>query len=70
MRTYFLTPHGSRWVLLTEGSNRVATYANKADALRGAAKRVSRDFGTLIIRRPDGSVEEERRYPAPEGFAG
>lgn len=68
MRTFILMPEGSRWIL-AEGSNPVAAYANKADALRGAAKRVSRDFGALIIRRPDGTVEEERHYPPPESQA-
>ncbi|HWB06916.1 MAG TPA: DUF2188 domain-containing protein [Verrucomicrobiales bacterium] len=67
MRTFCLTPEGSRWIL-TEGSHPAATYANKADALRGAAKRVSKEFGVLVIRRPDGTVEEERRYPPPNGL--
>ncbi|HWB06104.1 MAG TPA: DUF2188 domain-containing protein [Verrucomicrobiales bacterium] len=67
MRTFFLTPEGSPWIL-TDGSNPIATYANKADALRGAAKRVSKEFGALVIRRPDGTVEEERRYPPRNGL--
>jgi hypothetical protein len=42
----------------------VTAYSTKGDALRGAARRVSMVFGRLLILRADGTVEEDRRYPA------
>jgi hypothetical protein len=67
MKTYYLRPEGTRWILTMDTGRPVSSFATKSDALRSCARRVSSEFGILIIRRADGSIEEERRYPRPGG---
>ncbi|HWB02254.1 MAG TPA: DUF2188 domain-containing protein [Verrucomicrobiales bacterium] len=63
MKNYHLTPSGDRWQLAEEGGGPVATFQNKAEALEGSARVVSRETGSLKIHKSDGTIEEERTYP-------
>lgn len=65
MEHYHLTPSAGIWTLTQEGNRRVlGEFESKSSALAGTARMMLGRESSLKIHREDGSVTEERVFPA------
>ena len=62
---YHLLYDWDRWRLIVEGGDdSIGEYSGKVEALAGAVRFLSEFGGSLRVHNTDGTIEDERTYPA------
>ena len=62
MNKFHLTTKGRLWELQEERGATIATYDDRAEAIRSAHRTAKMETGSLTVHKSDGTVEEECSY--------
>lgn len=65
MQNYHLLPDGDRWIVTREGPRApVFSYGSRRTAVEQITEFLSGREASLKIHKPDGTIDEERTFPA------